>query len=129
MKRTAPYSILIVLLGVITLSSDESTNTLTPNSKTIGIIVRDKGWTIDELNQVAWEYLWTNGKLPIGVKFVEASVHIMLDDKEIMCEFTYHQGFGQALWTVKVGRDAKVRGFETAIMKEGHRGLEKRVKP
>ncbi len=126
MKRTTPHLILIVLLGVITLSSDETKNTLTPNSKTIGIIIRDKGWTIDELNHVAWEYLWKNGKLPNGVKFVEASVHIMLDDKDIMCEFTYHQGFGRALWTVKVGRDGKVRGFETAIMKEGHRSLEEK---
>jgi hypothetical protein len=122
MKSTAPYTIVILLLGMIVLSSGQPTNTATPNAETIAIIVKDKGWTIAELNQTAMEYLWKSGSMPKGLKLTTI-VHVNVGAKDTMCEFTYHQGFGRELWRVKIGLDGKVQSFVKRIMKEGHREL------
>lgn len=87
--------------------------------RTIVFVSPTKYWTMEELNRQALEFLWKDGTMVKGT-IVEASVSIFLHDKTVMCEFTYSQGFEKPFWTVKVGHDGKIIGYDKSTLKEMH---------
>ncbi len=99
-----------------------------PNAETIAVISKVGQWTVQELNQIALEFLWSKGSMPKGLK-VQTVVHILPDNKNTMCRFMYTQGFEKEVWTVNFGYDGKVKTFEKNIAIEGgSRNFENKAK-
>jgi hypothetical protein len=104
-------------------NSVQSAATTTPTPETIGILLKNNNWSIDELNRRALELLWSRSDMPRNKKF-QAVVYITPQDKDTMCEFTYSKGFDQPVWTVRIGYDGKVKDFKKSIKREGVPSLE-----
>jgi len=96
---------------------NESEVSAAPNARTIAIILKDKHWTVDELEKLARSRIWGQSGPPNGA-VLQTMVHIYPHDQTNMCEFTYSAGFGKPFWRVKVGYDGRILRVEEGIKRE-----------
>ena len=113
----------LALAGMLACSTllgrAENTNfTAEANARTTSIVLKDKFWTIEELDKVARKHIWGEAGPP-NEAIKQTMVQIRPQDKKVMCEFTYSAGFAKPFWRAKIGYDGRVLGVEKGIKREG----------
>jgi len=97
------------LWGLSQTTSSADTNQVT-QLKLEGIMfLSDQGqyWTIEELEKIARDHVWGNGKpLPASVLHVTACFKSV--DSKTICVFKYSGKLGQPAWVVDVDSSGKV---------------------
>jgi hypothetical protein len=89
-----------------------------PTPETIVIVLKDRHWVIEELNETVFRELSRSGAISLGTN-LQVSVRIMPQDTNSMCQIVYSQGFDRPYWRVAVGYDGKVKSVTKSIRREG----------
>jgi len=117
----APRFFTCVLATGLTLlcwSYSGPANAVEPNAKTTVIRVGDKAWALSDLNQVALAAL-REKSADLDTNRCQAVVYILPRDKDIMCEFTFSQGFDRPYWRVTFDYQGRVKTCVKKLRKEG----------
>lgn len=112
---------LLLSLPIVAIGQSGETNkvetAVSPKASSVVVVLKDKSWTVEELNELALAFAQKNTDMPKGLRF-ETVVTIYPADKVTMCKFLYFQGFGRPFWTVKIGYDGKILKSEKSVALE-----------
>jgi hypothetical protein len=119
----------LAISGTCRAAATNETNAVaSPKASSVVIVLKDRQWTVDELNKVARSFVKDHGgKLDgsTGPTLVDIYPH----DKLTMCRFTYSQGFGKPVWRVSIGFDGKILSWDKGIKLEEPPALNTGMQP
>ena len=124
MKHSIKIFSIVILVstaieGVTQIGTKNQTPLPNPTADTTLIIVSDdKWWPLSQLNQIAQQFLRTNGTMPKGIK-LQAFARILPKNQATMCSMAYSEETGKTNWTVNIGYDGKVHDFAKHFTKGG----------